>query len=80
MFVDDLSSDAEDEDEEEEEEEINQNDDINTNSEETKTKAKRKDTDETEQQIFPCEDCTQCFTALADLKVMFLFSLPELAN
>lgn len=30
---------------------------------------KRKPKDDTEQPIYPCEDCTQCFTTQADLKV-----------
>lgn len=30
---------------------------------------KKKYLDETEQPIYPCEDCTQCFTTLVDLRV-----------
>lgn len=30
---------------------------------------KRKNKDDTEQPIYPCEECTQCFTTLSDLKV-----------
>lgn len=30
---------------------------------------KRKLVDDTDQPIYPCEDCTQCFTTLVDLKV-----------
>lgn len=30
---------------------------------------KRKIKDDTEQPIYPCEECTQCFTTISDLKV-----------
>lgn len=30
---------------------------------------KRETKDDTEQPIYPCEECTQCFTTISDLKV-----------
>lgn len=40
-----------------------------------KERKKRKIKDDTEQPIYPCEECTQCFTTQADLKVLtFVFT------
>lgn len=45
-----------------------------TEDEDKKKIRKVKNLDDTEQPIYPCEECTQCFTKVADLKV-FIFYL-----
>jgi uncharacterized Zn-finger protein len=43
--------------------------DHKTNDQKMKREAKkRKVKDDTEQPIYPCEECTQCFTTMVDLK------------
>lgn len=44
-------------------------DETNDTEKNKKPGRKRKPKDDTEQPIYPCEDCTQCFTTLTDLKV-----------
>lgn len=39
----------------------------------TEKNKQKKLVDDTEVPLYPCEECTKCFTTMADLKVIFMF-------
>lgn len=48
---------------------------MNVDEQKKKDIKKKKIRDDTEQPLYPCEECTQCFTTLSDLKVCLLLYL-----